>query len=364
MIAANPDFSQFIRLLAVSILLHEFLYICNRGPDYISRCVAPVFGLRLTPYLHSLIHIFLIVAAASLLLTADARLLVVTLILLTVTLASYSIRLPNHLLLTWFFFLIATVDFLRHNVITETTILGIRGLVVLTYLFAGFHKLNRDYFHRQSSCGIKMLSFYLGSNPSQRWKNNMVVVGGIWLPVIFETTIPILLLFEQTRIIGVLLALLLQTLFGLARNAHFSVVMCAGLTLFIPQTTLSITNILVSSVLGVWIAYRYSMWKAYTFRFSALMLHTVFGVLVVYLVMSAISTIGIRLAAVHPERFDWLAISTIFVVFALNALSPYYSSKTEFSLAMFRNLRPDRWSHFVLKEPPRRGSKTEYVEIV
>lgn len=363
-IATNPNFGQLIWLLAVSILLHEFLYVCNRGPDHISRCVAPVFGLRLTPHLHSLLHILLIIAAASLFLTGDPRLLAVNLILLTLTIASYSIRLSNHLLLSWFFFLIPTIDFLRHSAITGTTVFGIRSLVILTYLFAAFHKLNGDYFNRHSSCGVRMFRFYLGSDSRHRWKNSMAVVGGIWLPVILEITIPILLLFEQTRIVGVLLALLLQVLFGFARNAHFSVVMCAGLTLFIPQITVSVTSITISCVIGAWMSFRFSMWKVYPFRYFALMLHAMFGALVVYLVVSAISTVGIRLPDIHQGGLDWFVISALLMLFALNGLSPYYSSKTEFSLAMFSNLRPDRWSHFVFREPSRQKSKKEYVEIV
>lgn len=94
------------------------------------------------------------------------------------------------------------------------------------------------------------------------------------------------------------------------------------------------------------------MWTVYAFRYFALMLHAAFGFFVVHLFMAAI------------ERFDWLVISTLIVIFALNALSPYYSSKTEFSLAMFSNLRPDRWSHFIFREPSRQTSKKEYVEIL
>src|SRR6185369_3081980 len=61
---------------------------------------------------------------------------------------------------------------------------------------------------------------------------------------------------------------------------------------------------------------------------------------------------------------DWLVLSVLLLLFALNALSPFYCSKTEFSLAMFSNLRPDRWSHFVVKQPDRQLRNNEYVEIL
>lgn len=363
-IAANPDLSQLVRLLAGSVLLHELLYFCNRGPDYISKCVAPVFGLKLRPYLHSLIHILLIVTAASLLLTAETWLSGIILILLTLIIASYSIRLSNHLLLSWFSFIILTIDIIRHNAVTGTTTTTIRGLVVLTYAFAAFHKLNRDYFNYDSSCGVGLLRAYLESKSVKMPKELVAIIVGIWLPVILEFAVPLFLLFEKTRLIGVLLALFLQALFGLFRNAHFSLAMCAGLTLFIPHTRLSTAEMLFSGGLGVWLAFRYTMWKVYPFRYFALTLHAVFSVLIVYLFVSAISSAGISMENFRPDGFDWLVISPLIALFMLNALSPYYSSKTEFSFAMFSNLRPDRSSHFVLRAPSRRDTKKDYVEIV
>src|SRR5258706_10675417 len=105
MIIANPNFSELTRLLSISVLLHELLNICNWGPDYVSRCVAPVFGLKLNRFVHSVIHILLVIVAVGLTLTADARLLLPMSLLLSLTIASYSIRLSNHLVVCWFFFL-------------------------------------------------------------------------------------------------------------------------------------------------------------------------------------------------------------------------------------------------------------------
>src|SRR5260221_14043457 len=133
MIVANPNLSEMIRLLSISVLLHELLNICNRGHDYVSQCVAPVFGLKLNPFVHSVVHVLLVIVAIGLSLTADTRLLPPMLLLLTLTIASYSIRLSNHLVVGWFFFLTLTIDFLRHSAITGASVFGIRGLVLLTY---------------------------------------------------------------------------------------------------------------------------------------------------------------------------------------------------------------------------------------
>jgi len=362
MILANTNLSEMIRLLSISVLLHELLNICNRGHDYVFQCVAPVFGLKLSPFIHSAIHILLLLVAAGLSFTADPRLLLPMLLLLTLTIASYSIRLSNHLVIGWFFFLTLTIDFVRHGAITGTSVFGIRGLVLLTYTFAVAHKLNHDYFSSMRSCGLRLFRFYF-TESSTLGTTNLAVVG-IWGPVIAEGTIPILLLFDRTRIVGVLSAICLHTLFGFARNTHFSVVMFAGLTVFLPATILSVPIVLVGCTLGAWVALRYSMWKEYPIRTLAWALHAVFGVIAGFMVVRAITTNAISLDAAPQATLDWLVMSVLLLLFALNALSPFYSSKTEFSLAMFSNVRPDRWCHFLIKQPHRELRSNEYVEIL
>ena len=364
MIVASANLNELIRLLAASVLLHELLYICDRGTDYVSRCVAPVFGLKLDRLVHSTIHILLMLVAAWLCLTADARLLPPMLLLLSLTIASFSIRLSNHLMVSWFFFLLLTIDFLRYDTITTTSVVGIRTLVILTYAFAAFHKLNHDYFAPTSSCGGRLIHFYFQDGLKNSRIKKLVVVSGIWGPVLAEAAIPILLLFNRTRVAGVLAAICLQSLFGFARNAHFSVVMYAGLTPFLPPTSFSFMAVLIVCALGVWIGFRYSMWRVYPIRKLALILHSAFGVLSVYMFVWTITTTGNSLLYIHQETLDWFVLSVLFLLFALNALSPFYSSKTEFSLAMFSNVRPDRWSHFVVAQPHRRLRNNEYVEIL
>lgn len=353
-----------IRLLSISVLLHELLNVSNVGRDYVSRCVSPVFGLKLNPFVHSVIHILLVIVASGLSLTANPRLLLPMFLLLTLTIASYSIRLSNHLVVSWFFFLILTIDFLCHGAITGTSVFGIRGLVLLTYAFAAFHKLNNDYFSSRSSCGVRLFHFYFEKSVATRWAKNLVVVVGIWGSVIAEGAIPILLLFNRTRSLGVLLAICLHTLFGFARNAHFSVLMYAGLAAFLPTSTLSFPALLIACVLGALIAFHYSMWKAYPLRKLALIIHAAFGALSVYMFVWTVASAGNGLPVIHQQRLDWLVVSVVILLFALNALSPFYSSKTEFSLAMFSNVRPDRWCHFLIRQPHRRLRSNEYVEIL
>src|SRR5258708_26012302 len=110
---------------------------------------------------------------------------------------------------------------------------------------------------------------------------NLAVVAGIWGVVVTEGTIPVLLLFNRTRLLGVLCAAFLQTVFGFARNAHCSVVMYAGLTCFLPPVPLSVVSMFMVCALGIWLAFHFSMWKAYSIRGLALLLHAVFGAVAV-----------------------------------------------------------------------------------
>jgi len=297
-------------------------------------------------------------------LSPDPRLLAPMLFLLSVTIASYSIRLSNHLMVSWFFLLLLTIDFSRHGTLTSTSVVGIRALVILTYVFAALHKFNRDYFAPRSSCGVRLFQFYFQGRLSNLWLKKFIVIGGIWIPVIVESVIPILLLFDQTQLVGVLAAICLQTMFGFARNAHFSVVIYAGLTVFLPPIDLSLPAILIIGAIGAWLGFRFSMWKVYPIRKLALVLHLAFGALTSYMIAWTINAVGNSPVVFDSGGPDWLVILVLFLLFALNAASPFYSSKTEFSLAMFSNIRPDRWSHFVVKQSQRQLRSNEYVKIL
>jgi hypothetical protein len=208
-------------------------------------------------------------------------------------------------------------------------------------------------------------SFYFQEN-AHNPKNKIFAAVGIWGIVVAEMAVPVLLLFSRTRPFGVLAALCLHTLFGLARNAHFSVVMYAGLILFLPPTRVSLQVIVLSSVVGVLMAFRYSMWKAYPNSNLACLAHACFGAITGYMFALGISATSGNNNALDWTPVDWIPTMPLLFFFVLNATSPFYSSKTEFSLAMFSNLRPDKWSHFIFK---RHGRDTqmrddEYIEII
>jgi hypothetical protein len=365
MIPADSNLPESIRFLASSILIHELLGISNWGTDYLSRCVAPVFGLRLGPFSHSLIHILLIAVTAWLCLTADPRFLTPLFILLTLTIASYSIRLSNHLVVSWFLILVLMLDFLMHDDLAGMSELGVRGIVMLTYAFAGFHKLNRDYLSPSSSCAVRLVYFYFQGRLESLWFKRFILFGVVWAPIILEAAIPMLLLFNQTRLVGVLVALILQSLFGFARNAHFSIVMYAGLIVFLPPPSLSPAILFIGCALGILVAYRFCMWKVYPLQKLALVVHAVFGVVTVYMFIWTTVAAATDLHVSRPENVNWLVIAVLFSLFALNAASPFYSSKTEFSLAMFSNVRPDRRSHLAFRQAQGHSlGADEYVQIV
>src|SRR5689334_19127129 len=93
----------FVRLLGLALLLHELLYIFRDGRDYLARCFLPVLGLQLGARTHSLLHLALVAASAWLTIApAQPSAALTCLLLLSLVIASYSLRLSNHLILGWF----------------------------------------------------------------------------------------------------------------------------------------------------------------------------------------------------------------------------------------------------------------------
>jgi hypothetical protein len=49
--------SLFVRLLAYALLMHEWLYLCRDGRDYVLRSFLPTLGLRLSPRAYLTAHL-------------------------------------------------------------------------------------------------------------------------------------------------------------------------------------------------------------------------------------------------------------------------------------------------------------------
>src|SRR3954447_3954769 len=232
-----------VRLLALGLMLHELLYFASRGTAYFRDCVAPVLGLRLAPRAQVRAHAALIAICAAILLDPSAAWLYTLLLVpLSVVIASFSVRLSNHLVLAWFLAAFAAVDVALDGFHGHPGVLyadGARALVIGVYMLAFFSKLNPDYLDRERSCGAFFVHIQLLSKGVHSARlHRTLALTGIYPILVAEGAVVVALLFDSTLAAGVLLALVLQVAFGLLCHAHFATVMTAGIAAFAPGATL------------------------------------------------------------------------------------------------------------------------------
>src|SRR5687768_17492482 len=87
-----------VRIFAYGILLQQGFNLSCRGRLYLRRCFLPNLGLTLPPAVQTIVHLGLVgVAIALLAFPLAAPLYPLLLLLLSLVVASYSVRLSNHL---------------------------------------------------------------------------------------------------------------------------------------------------------------------------------------------------------------------------------------------------------------------------
>lgn len=375
-----------LRLIAGAILVHELLYLCRDGTDYLKRCFVPTLGLQLGEKGHAALHLALMANSALLVgLPQVGWLHVSLLVLLTLVIASYSLRVSNHLILAWFmvvFVVAGLLDGTGGPGVSPLTYRGIQGLTVLTYFLAFFHKLNRDYLSAERSWSVQLAEFFCWDRNIQ---DRRVVEGigrvGIVATLAFEGLLPVLLLIPETRPLGLFLGLVFHFGLALLGIVNFSAMMYAALAAFVPpaavaQAALRVEGLGAPVLFGLcvpflllvgWMTPRHAGRHCpYRMRRPAWILQLGFGVLTCLLLLGAIALYGLP-----PDvREAWPALTggqtailaLVLGLFAFNGIGPYLGYKTEFSFAMFSNLRCDPWCHLLF--PARwRPFSSRYVRV-
>ena len=236
----------------------------------------PALGLNLPPRGMAALHGSLIALCAVLLVLPRLRVLSPLLFLtLSLLLASYSLRLSNHLIAAWFMGLLLCLDLLfqspglRGLAPTPFFLSGVQIVVGLTYALAFLHKLNPEYFSPEMSCGSYLGCEYLEHRVNIRAPGLLKIQGflSIYAILALEGVIPLLFLFPATRPLGILLAVLLHLPLGFLVHVHFAAVMYAGLTAFVAPTdwprvlasafALSRTKLILLFLLGLYLGHRF-----------------------------------------------------------------------------------------------------------
>ena len=373
----------FVRLFALALLLHENTGLFTQGRRYFTTCFLPTLGLNLSPRAMIALHGSLIALCAVLLVRPSLWVLYPLLLFaLSLLLASYSLRLSNHLVAAWFMGLLLCLDLLfqapaqRGLAPTAFFLSGVQIVVGLTYALAFLHKLNPEYLSPSMSCGSFLGCDYLEHRVNIRHPVLLKIQGflSIYAILALEAVIPLLFLFPATRPLGLLLAVLLHVPLGFLVHVHFSALMYAGLSAFVaPQSwppvlasafALSRTKLILFLLLGLYLGHRFGCY-GYRRFLPAYGHQLFFGVYF-------LAALAVSLTLLHggPLRtFAWggpaqrglLVLLTL--AFLLNGLGPYLGLKTNFSFAMFSNLRPIPWRHLLWRAEWRPLRLARYVRI-
>lgn len=373
----------FVRLFALALLLHENTGLFTQGRRYFTTCFVPTLGLNLSPRGMIALHGSLIALCVTLLVWPFLWALYPLLLLaLSLLIASYSLRLSNHLVAAWFMGLLLCLDLLfqtpdrRGLAPTPFFLSGVQIVVGLTYTLAFLHKLNPEYLSPDMSCGSFLGCQYLEHRVNIRHPGLLKIQGflSIYAILALEGVIPLLFLFPTTRPLGVLLAVLLHLPLGLLVHVHFSTLMYAGLSAFVAPGdwphilasafALSKTKLVLYLLLGLYLGHRFGGY-GYQRRLPAYLHQLFFGVYF-------LAALAVSLTLMHggPLRtFAWGGSSQrallliLTAAYLLNGLGPYLGLKTNFSFAMFSNLRPDPWRHLLWRAEWRPLGLAYYVRI-
>jgi hypothetical protein len=360
-----------VRILALALLIHEVLKFCMEGRAYFVGTFCPTFGLRLTPAAAAASHVALAAVCSALLAHPGWYALYPTLLVaLTVVVASYPLRLSNHLVVAWFLCAIICLDAVfagsggRGETLSPFARQAALAVLVLTYALAAFHKVNRGYLSPGTSCAGRYCELYLQDRRLQH-----PILRRIGVPLSMtavlgaEVAVLLLLLTPHTFAFAFALAVVLHFFFGLLCFQHFSTVMFAAwLIAAAPPASPEVPLPLIA--LGAFAGGLLGAVSGYGHRQLARAVHVLFGGLAVFVFCEALRSFshgGPSLDRAEPPQA--IALLVVALLYFLNGAGPYLGVKTEFSLAMFSNLRHEPWDHLAFRGGWRPFRLARYVTV-
>jgi hypothetical protein len=270
---------------------------------------------------------------------------------------------------------------------------AVRFEVLLLYFFVTLHKLNRDFFDPEVSCGGALFNMMVNNAPALA-SSSWVQVGCIVATIAFEAGIPLLLIFQRTRAIGILTGLVFHLILGFVPHGgvySFSALMMTLLLLFTPKglidrfsqkahsilARLPFANhgLLYRSLAVTGVGVTFGLWYWGWHRAGYLSLAKIgfahwlaWSAVLLLAFLIAVTTEIVPRHEYHAELMPMHRLLWIFpILITLNALSPYLGSKTQTSFAMFSNLRTEngRPNHLFLSRVPQIWSyQRDIVEIL
>jgi len=273
-----------------------------------------------------------------------------------------------------------------------------RWSVVIMYMFAALAKLNWDFFNPELSAAVSLYDGLAGKLkvlPTAEWVRPFA----IWGTALLECSLPAMLLWKPTRLIGVFVAIGFHFAMGLAGFIPFSGFALAFLFLFLPEALLSRASswqettsfgrratAIQRSLQSVWLPIiACCIWlliacmRTYAWLPPAQVRIVVIRIgqllfAFYYLGFTALLVSLLR-QPVHASTADpnptFRLAQPIYLLlpFALilNGLCPYLGLKTESSFAMYSNLQTEgqQWNHLFMPQTLRVfGWQDELVRVI
>ena len=202
---------------------------------------------------------------------------------------------------------------------------------------------------------------------------------GIYGTIAAEGGIPVLLLVPRTTALGICLGIVFHLGLGFMDVMHFSTLMFACLLAFVPPATFAEVSRSMGS-LGWPLFVAVGVVSLLVLRLfvprPGPRWHQAARALQLSFVVAAVTLLaGCAVFFAGSGRFGagvgWddlgavqaRVLLVVWGLFLLNGLGPYLGLKTEFSFAMFSNLRSQPWSHLVFPAAWRPFGAARYVRI-
>ncbi len=253
---------------------------------------------------------------------------------------------------------------------TEETIATLRWVIALMYFFAGFHKLNEDFFNPEVTCAFDKMEDYL----------RVASVSVADLPAILQKLVPAgvvamelvpaaFFLFRPTQKLGIAMLLLVHGLLAPVGFADFSSLAMSLLWLFVPVDAmpkmpgrrffivLAASFLIMQLVLATW---RIPIGDQVFGDLEGLVLIAGFAPVWFLYFRARVPGPAMR----WPGRWAHRAFLAFMVFFAMNN---YFGLRTAGTLSMFSNLVTEgpRSNHFLLGGNPLKvfGFQEDVVHI-
>lgn len=260
---------------------------------------------------------------------------------------------------------VATLALLKRKPDVAALMRTCRGLLIVTYAMAAFHKLNHDFFDPAVGCAsygiVELAEYYnLAADTFLTFQDAHAL-----LAVALEVAIPIAYLLDR-RHLARFLAVVFHIPLTMTMAPAFAFVMAVGHAAFLTDDD-------IATLRSVWRKHRaWMLPAAIAVTTASLAVHGSLPeptmiprefVLWLCLFWFAVVLFGGRATAANWRRTTSRLPAIAVAAFTINCFTPYLGIQFQHTAAMLSNLRIDRgcWNHFVVPESVRLTE--DYVRV-